>query len=348
MTLRPLVTRLPDQISISEAELAPYVSGNNPANRAHGLLLHQKETWELLRTGYNSLAKVLTKSFEFDSFQIKVQFNPGRLTSTAAKVDPASIRERKCFLCAESLPPAQRGLACDSAYLVLCNPFPIFPEHFTISHLRHIPQVISGSFATFLNFTREFGARYTVFYNGPKCGASAPDHLHFQAGLRSFLPSDAEFHAITRHPSARLFQSGSLRVCGVDNYLRHFISFESSDAGLILGALTALHEVLRGGSSDGEPMLNILGFYTDHAWRIIVFPRAKHRPSFYFNEGPDKLLISPAAVELGGVCTTPREEDFEKVTREHLVQMFNEVSVSRENFAAIKARLAPKLTDLGA
>jgi len=348
MTLQSPASGLPDQIAISDAELAPFLSGSDPASKAHGLLLHQKQHWDLLRTGYNSLAQVRTRSFEFDGFQIKVQFNPGRLTSTAAKVDPASIRERKCFLCLESLPPAQRGFACDSAYLLLCNPFPIFPEHFTISHFRHIPQLIRGSFATFLNFTRELGSRYTVFYNGPKCGASAPDHLHLQAGLRSFVPIDTEYHALTRHPATRLFESGSLRVLCVDKYLRHFISFESSDAGVLLSALTALHEALRDGVSEGEPMLNILGFYSDRAWRILVFPRARHRPSFYFNEGPDKLLISPAAVELGGVCTTPREEDFEKVTREHLVQMFNEVSVSREAFNAIKARLAPKLAGLNA
>ena len=93
-------------------------------------------------------------------------------------------------------------------------------------------------------------------------------------------------------------------------------------------------------------MLNILGFYTNREWRIHVFPRAKHRPSFYFKEGDEKLLFSPAAVELGGICTTPREQDFEKVTREHIVEMFQEVSVSAERLAAITARLAPKLTAL--
>ena len=335
----------PAQISISDAELAPFVSpAADPAAKAFGLLQHQKTTWDLLRTGYDSLRSVRTRTFEFDAFQIKVQFNPGRMISTAAKVDPASIRERKCFLCRENLPPMQRGLASDSAYLVLCNPFPIFPEHFTISHLQHIPQVIRDSFAAFLAFTRQLGARYTVFYNGPKCGASAPDHLHFQAGLRSFVPVDAEFEAVTRPPASRLFESDSLRVSSVDAYLRHFISFESANAGVLLSAFAALHDVLRHGLDEAEePMLNILGFYTAGAWRILVFPRARHRPSFYFKEGPDKLLISPAAVELGGVCTTPREEDFQKVTRENIVEMFEEVCVPGQRFGEIKAGLAAKL-----
>ena len=150
----------------------------------------------MLRSGYDTLQSVRTKVYDFGGVQIKVQFNPGRLISTSAKVDAASIKERKCFLCAENLPPAQRGIPCDGEYIVLCNPFPIFPEHFTIPSLHHTPQLIRDSFAALLRLTRELGSRYTVLYNGPRCGASAPDHLHFQAGNRSYLPIDAEYDAL--------------------------------------------------------------------------------------------------------------------------------------------------------
>ena len=341
------MARTTDQIAISDTELAPFVSGHDAASKAHGLLLQQRGVWELLRTGYDSLQTVRTRVFEFDGFQIKVQFNPGRMTSTAAKVDPHSIRERKCFLCTENLPPVQRGIRSDGDYLVLCNPFPIFPEHFTIASVHHTPQVVRDSFAAFLSLTRDLGSRYTVFYNGPRCGASAPDHLHFQAGNRSFLPIDAEFAAVKERCASRLFESGSLRVCGVERYLRHFVAFESADAGVLERAFDALYGVLQEGASEGEePMLNVLGFYTNGEWRVLVFPRAKHRPSFYFKEGDEKLLISPAAVELGGICTTPREQDFEKVTREHILQLYNEVCVAPEKFASIIARLAPKLAAL--
>ena len=336
-----------EQIAISETELAPFVSGNDPASKAHGLLQQQKGTWDMLRTGYDSLRSVRSKVYDFGGFQIKVQFNPGRLISTAAKVDATSIKERKCFLCPDNLPPAQRGIPCDGEYLMLCNPFPIFPEHFTISSLHHTPQLIRNSFATLLRLTRELGTRYTVLYNGPRCGASAPDHLHFQAGNRSSLPIDAEYDAVKEKRARQLVQSGSLRAYSVENYLRRFITVESPEAGLLLRAFGALYEVFQeGGPAGEEPMLNILGFYTNAEWRIHFFPRAKHRPSFYFKEGEEKLLISPAAVELGGICTTPREEDFEKVTREHLVEMYNEICVSAERFARIKARLGPKLAAL--
>jgi hypothetical protein len=336
-----------DQIAISETELAPFVSGNTQAGKARALLEQQKGVWELLRNGYDTLRTVRTKAFEFDGFQIKVQFNPGRLVSTVAKVDAASIKERKCFLCTENLPPAQRGIPCDGEYLVLCNPFPIFAEHFTISSVRHTPQLIRDSFPAFLEVTRDLGSRYTVFYNGPRCGASAPDHLHFQAGNRSHLPIDAEYDLVKEKLASRLVQSGSMRTYSFENYLRRHITFESSDANLLQHAFGALYEVLQdGGPAGEEPMLNILGFYTNGEWRIHVFPRAKHRPDFYFKEGDEKLLISPAAVELGGICTTPREQDFERATREHIVDMYNEVCVSSDKFTDIKTRLASKLAAL--
>jgi hypothetical protein len=290
---------------------------------------------------------VRTKVYDFGGFQIKVQFNPGRLISTSAKVDATSIKERKCFLCTENLPLAQRGIPCDGEYLVLCNPFPIFPEHFTISSLHHTPQLVRSSFAALLHLTRELGSRYTVLYNGPRCGASAPDHLHFQAGNRSFLPINAEYDALKQNCASRLVQSDALRACSVEDHLRRFITFESPDAGLLQRAFGALYEVFQdGGPAEEEPMLNVLGFYTNAEWRIHVFPRAKHRPSFYFKEDDEKLLISPAAVELGGICTTPREQDFERVTRDHIVDMYDEVCVSAEKFADIKRRLASKLAAL--
>ena len=333
-----------DQIIISDTELALFISNGDPASKASGLLQQQRGVWELLRAGYDSLQGVKTRVFEFDGFQIKVQFNPGRMTSTSAKVDPRSISERKCFLCTENLPPAQRGIPCDGDYLVLCNPFPIFPEHFTIASLHHTPQVIRDSFASFLHLTRDLGARYTVFYNGPKCGASAPDHLHFQAGNRSFLPIDTEFAAIKGRSEARLFESSSLRVYRLEKCLRYGIAFESADAAVLRRAFDALYGVLQDGAPAGEePMLNVLGFYTNGEWRVLVFPRAKHRPSFYFLEGDEKLLISPAAVELGGICTTPREQDFQKVTRDHILQLFQEVCIAPDKFASTSARLATQL-----
>jgi hypothetical protein len=332
------------QVFIPESELAPFVSGSSEVNKAQGLLRQQMGAWEMLRNGYATLQTVRTRVFDFDGFQIKVQFNAGRMTSTVAKVDATSIKERKCFLCPANLPPVQRGLPCDGEYVVLCNPFPIFPEHFTIPTLNHVPQRILGSFSTLLKLTQGLGERYTVFYNGPKCGASAPDHLHFQAGNRAFLPIDAEYDVLKARGGAPLHQAGNLRVYAIDSCLRSFFALESSDAAALQRAFGKLHEALQAGVAEAEePLMNILSFWQNGTWRVVIFPRAKHRPAFYFAEGEDKLLISPAAVELGGICTTPREQDFGKVTREHLVQMYQEVCVSPEKFQDLKARLASAL-----
>jgi hypothetical protein len=336
-----------DQIAISVHELVPYLVGNTQADKAHALLEQQKRSWDMLRNGYDTLRTVRTRVLDFDSFQIKVQFNPGRLISTIARVDPVSIRERKCFLCPENLPLAQRGLPYDSEYLVLCNPFPIFPEHFTISSVRHTPQLIRDGFAAFLNLTRDLGTRYTTLYNGPNCGASAPDHLHFQSGTRSYLPIDTEYDTLKQNRATSLVASGLLRAYYLDNYLRGVLTFESREMLLVQRAFDALYEVLQQDGLPGEePMLNILATHDDGTWRIHVFPRARHRPSFYLKEGDEQLLLSPAAVELGGICTTPRERDFDKVTRDHIVQMYREVCFPPERLGAIAERLAPRLAAL--
>jgi len=334
---------IPNHIAISPTELARFVSGHGLAHQAHGLLDQQKTTWEMLRRGYDSLTQVRTRAFDFDGFQLKVQFNPGRLTSTAAKVDPKSIRERKCFLCGENLPALQRGIVYRASYVVLCNPFPIFPEHFTIAALEHTPQRIVDAFGTLLELTREMGERYTVFYNGPRCGASAPDHLHFQAGDRSFVPIDAEYSSLTRSVQP-FFASNGLRAYAIERCLRQFVSLESAHADALSRAFGSLYEVLAADEpAAAEPLLNVLCFYEGGQWRVLCFPRVKHRPAFYFLEGEAQLMFSPAAVEMGGICTTPREQDFENVTRDQLVGMFAEVCVSPQRLAEITARLTPKL-----
>ena len=363
------MTKPLDQIVISNGELAPFVKNHDAASKAAGLLQQQRMVWELLRKGYDSLQSVKTRAFEFDGFQVKVQFNPGRMTSTAAKVDPHSIKERQCFLCKDNLPPAQRGIpiqcgvgsaecgvhsalrtphsALEDGYLMLCNPFPIFPEHFTIASLHHTRQVIRESFGALLQITRDLGARYVIFYNGPRCGASAPDHLHFQAGNRSFLPIDGEYGRVKERCGRKLVESSRLRAWRADKFLRPFVAFESAESGVLQAAFNALYDLLSEDAPEQEePMLNVLGFYTHKEWQVLVFPRAKHRPSFYFKEGDDKLLISPAAVELGGICTTPREQDFEKVTREHIEQLYTEVCIAPDKFASISGRLAAKLAAL--
>ena len=336
-----------DHVIISESDLAPLCSGDDLASKAQGLLLQQKGSWELLRDGYLSLETVETRIFEFDGFTIRVQFNPGRLTSSSAKVDEKSIRERTCFLCPNNFPLEQRGILYKDEYLTLCNPFPIFPEHFTISHKEHRPQQILSSFEALLSLSKEMRKHYAVFYNGPRCGASAPDHMHFQAGDKFFMPLDSEYDSVKENLGERLVDGELLRAYSVERYLRRFVSLESSDRRSLVRAFEFLYGSFQGVVKDGEePMMNILSFYDHDEWRIVLFPRAKHRPSFFYEEGEGRILLSPAAVDLGGVCITPLQRDFERITKENIVEMFSEVSLSAEAFGYLKRRLGKELADL--
>jgi len=336
-----------DGLILSQDELTRFNATEDTASKVHALLAQQKRSWETLRNGYAGLASVETKVFEIDGFTCRVQFNPGRITSSAAQVDEKSIRERKCFLCSENLPDAQRGLKYDNDYIILCNPFPIFPEHFTIPHVQHIPQEIRSSFPVLLQLSKDFSERYTVFYNGPKCGASAPDHLHFQAGEKGFMPIEDEYERLIVSVGEKVADVGGLLVFAAEDFLRKFISFESDNALLLQKGFDAFYSVAQElSSSNDEPMLNILSSYQDGEWRVIIFPRAKHRPSFFFEEGEKQMLISPAAVDFGGVVITPVEYDFDRITQEHLIQMFNEVSISEPIFTILKDTLASQLSFL--
>jgi ATP adenylyltransferase/5',5'''-P-1,P-4-tetraphosphate phosphorylase II len=322
-------------------------------SRAQQLLLEQRQEWPMLRRDYASLPAVQTRTLDFESasnghlgssFQITLQYNPARLISSAAKVDAKSVRERKCFLCTPNLPRDQRGLDFGREYVILCNPFPIFPEHFTIPHKEHRHQQIAGNLGIMLELARQMATRYTVFYNGPKCGASAPDHLHFQAGSKGFMPIDREYQSITRRQDP-LCENRSFSVWTVENYLRRFVSIESNDPEMLAKAFAAVESSLQQltGNREEEPLMNVLAGYTHGVWQVIVFPRARHRPSFYFAEGDEKILLSPAAVEMGGLCAVPLQKDFRRLDRQHVIQAFEEVTLPADQFEKVRENLATTL-----
>jgi len=306
-----------------------FVEENNFSDAAKRLFELQKEQWQMLSDGCDSLETVKSKSFQFDGFKIKVQFNTGRMTSTSAKVDPKSISERKCFLCIENLPSEQKGVLYNDKYIMLCNPFPIFSEHFTLTYKEHKPQRIIDTFTDMLYLSKDFSKYYSVIYNGPRCGASAPDHLHFQAGNKFLMPIDDEFHQIKNEYGKQIFEDDTLSVFAIDDGLRKFISIESLDKELVVNTFNKFYKTYSElMNEEQEPMINIVSFYEEeYGWRIIIFLRAKHRPAVFFAEDKSKMLVSPAAIDLGGVCVFPREEDFNRITKEMIEKIFKEVFV---------------------
>ncbi|MDT3695332.1 MAG: DUF4922 domain-containing protein [Ignavibacterium sp.] len=316
------------KIFTDNSTIRDYISRNNYSDALKALFEIQKNDWTMLKNGVDSLATVKTKSFQFNGFKIKAQFNAGRMTSTSAKVDPKSISERKCFLCVENLPEQQRGILYNN-YIILCNPFPIFTEHFTITHKKHQPQKIVDTFSDMIDISRDIYKYYSVIYNGPRCGASAPDHLHFQAGNKFFMPIDDEFHLIKNEYGKEIFESDQISMFAVDDGIRKFISIESLDRDLLIKTFSRFYKIysaLR--NEDSEPLMNLISFYEEeYGWRVIIFLRSKHRPAAFFAEDESKMLVSPAAIDLGGVCVFPREEDFNRITKELLADIFKEVFV---------------------
>ncbi len=311
--------------------LTELVSKNEIADAAKYLFELQCNDWKLCRDNYEQLKNVRIKKFQFEGYSIKAQFNPGRIVSTSAKVDPKSIQERKCFLCENNLPAEQKGILYKDEYIILINPFPIFPIHFTLTSIKHQPQRIEDTFTHLLNFSKDLSKHFTVIYNGPRCGASAPDHLHFQAGNKFFMPIDDEADLISNEYGSVVVDKDDLLIQTVDDGLRKFILFESKDEELLEKSFVKFYKVYAVLMNENdEPLMNIISFYDEEfGWRIIVFLRAKHRSHHYFEEGENKILVSPAAIDLGGVCIFPREEDFDRVEKNLLRDIFHEVFIDK-------------------
>jgi len=308
------------------------------AAMAAGLLDAQKKTWPGLAEGCASLEAVRVREIRGGSWRVKVQFNPRRIVSSGALLDPESVRRRPCFLCGEHLPPEQRTILYRETYLVLCNPFPILPGHLTIANLRHLPQSLLNNRVMFLRLAADFGPRMVVFYNGPRSGASAPDHLHFQAAPAGLLPVENEILAPGNRTRVGERDGAVLwRTVGLG---RGIIVIEGEDAG---GVAAALGEVIaalgRSASSGDEPMMNLLCTYTGQCWRLMIFPRRKHRPDAYFREGEERLLVSPGAVDMGGIIVTPREEDYCALDADLIWGIFREVAYDDAAVETLLARL---------
>lgn len=235
-------------------------------------------------------------------------------------------KEEKCFLCLDHLPEGQKGIFYRKDYLILCNPMPVFPSHFTLSHLDHRLQAIAEHIDAFLQLMADFGSGWTVLYNGPKCGASAPNHLHFQATPSGRMPIEKEIRVKKRlNPLTRV--QGVL-ISRVIDLGREVIVLEGDDpmavGNVLSGYLHALKKVL---ILNEEPMINIAGFHEKRKWRLLIFPRRKHRPDVFFKEGDARVVVSPGVIDMGGLIITPVEKDFQRLKETSIKSIYKEVSL---------------------
>jgi len=296
--------------------------------KVKNLFKEQVSEWDLAKKNYEDLKNVEIKSFSFGDFEIVVQFNPARIVSSGAKVDEKTIKERKCFLCKENLPPQQKGVDAGE-YSILVNPYPIFPEHFTIPRKEHIPQQIKPFFPDMLELAKSLD-EFVVFYNGPKCGASAPDHLHFQAGTKNFLPLVNDYRKL-KATYAEILEKGShYNLYLFKNYLRTVYCIESDVSQVLSDQFNRLYEYFQKKLNCGaneEPMMNVVCLFENQKWTVFVFPRKAFRPWQYSAEATQQLMVSPATVEMSGIFITPVEEHFRRITRQDVVDILDQVSL---------------------
>ena len=295
----------------------------------------QLRVWDTARGNYEALNRVEVKNLRLGDAEVKVQFNPARIVSSAAKVDKASLKARACFLCAENRPAVQEGLPWGN-YTVLINPFPIFPKHLTIPCNQHTDQRINAErIGDMLELARMLEG-FTLFYNGPKCGASAPDHFHFQAGNRGFMPIEDE----QKTADAKVLEAkDGAEIALIESLGRPFFRVRSTDKKAAERMFACLFKAMNTPEGEPEPMLNILCWYEGGEWTLLVFPRKKHRPSCYFAEGDANILLSPASVDMGGVFITPLEKDFRKITADDIRMILAEVCLGKDEAEQLADKL---------
>lgn len=326
----------------------------------------QLSVWPLAAANFRALKNVETRSLTVGGLEVRLQHNPARIRSSAAKVDKASLQTRKCFLCAENRPPEQRHLEFEGRkerkYDVLINPYPIFPNHLVIARNIHTPQSIWHRMTDMTDLARHHPS-FTIFYNGPKCGASAPDHFHFQACPHGLMPLEADIdkNIDLMQASGETPEALDYVTSVQDANLYHYGKF--TRGVFVLTARTSksmaklfyrLVDCLPQREDETEPMFNLLCWYRkspsqkllgiSHGrfgeYRAVLLARDKHRSHHYFSDGPDHLTMSPGCADMAGLFIVPNEEDYAKLNAPLLEEMLSEVSVSE----AVEKNIIWKLT----
>lgn len=301
---------------------------------------NQLAKWQTAHTNHEALNQIETRRFELAGNTITVQFNPARAVSTCAKVDKSSIEARKCFLCPENKPNEQDEIiiSLDEPFSLRINPYPILPGHLTISSLKHQDQVLAdktirqlpGKLISWLE--EYFASGYVLFYNGAKCGASAPDHFHFQAVKQSDVPVIQQWERLmettVREKEIKTENGNTYSSFQITSYIcpiQVFICNHSAD--ILPEMINQYLESLPLHEGESEPRYNLFAWQDkQRGFTMAYFPREGHRPACYTATGGEQLLVSPGALDMAGLLVTPRKEDFDKITESDITQIYKEVA----------------------
>ena len=298
----------------------------------------QLEKWDDARRRYHDLRNVKTRELVVGASSFHVQWNPARMVSTGASIDKKTLAERPCFLCEQNRPKEQFKKSIDSQYDLLVNPYPILPIHFTIPNVKHVPQLIREAYGEIHKLLEEY-PELMVFYNGPKCGASAPDHAHFQAGTSGTLPLQKSWKRLSHHLTKIVSLNDDEDISLIEEYPCPAMLIRSRSQYGDEQLFRRLYEAMPLRADEVEPMMNIVSWRYRDEYLSVVFLRSKHRPDCYYAEGDEQYIISPGALDMAGLFITPRQEDFERLTPERALSILAEVSLDKEELAQLIDRL---------
>lgn len=316
----------------------------NNSETLHKFVGDQLSRWPLACDNFRALKNVKVRDMDAGGLQVRLQFNPARMISSAAKLDKADISARRCFLCRENRPKEQIMQKFEGRkgkkYHILVNPYPIFPDHLVIAADRHTDQSIWRRYVDMLDLARKYDG-FTFFYNGPRSGASAPDHHHFQAAPKGLIPLQEDVDAQTPQSPAFTYLT-SVQDASLYHYGKFTTGVFAIRSQTSKSAAKLFYRLLDcAGIPEGEtePLFNLFTYYTDGEFRSIVIFRSRHRSHHYFSEGEDHLTMSPGCADMGGVFIVPVEQEYHKLTPELLSEMIAEVSLTKDDEQRIVRRL---------
>lgn len=295
---------------------------------------HQLDTWDEIRQRYEALKHVGLKQLGHR----QLQYNPARMVSTGAQIDRQTIAQRACFLCEENRPEEQLTIDLGDDFELMVNPFPVLPMHFTIVRKTHVPQTILENYMEIHRLLELFPELF-VFYNGPMSGASAPDHMHFQAGIGQELPLMTVLRKLEKEQQVLIKQENgsSLSMFNSVSFKAFVIKSKAQETEMTL--FKQLYDAMPVREGEKEPRMNIVAWRDGSEDVIVVLPRDNHRPACYFEEGDRRMVISPGALDMAGLIITPREEDFNRMSEDKLISILKEVSIKEKDMENIKEKL---------
>ncbi len=293
------------------------------------LYREQLQCSEIFSQRFGSLAQSKTRTIQYPGFSYTLQLNPARIISSTANINKP-LDESRCFLCKPNMPGYQIKKEYDGQYFISVNPFPILRNHLTIISHRHIPQSVKGQSARMLMLAASMPGM-CVFYNSPKSGASAPFHSHMQAGMADDLPVFREFESIRDHYTTQSHNGTSL----IHDTTRGMILIEEQEADTAARKMDHILQEISRIYGNPEPEANIGSVYNNGTYRIVIFPREKHRPEEYSGEEDTRILVSPGFADMAGLIPCSRVCDYEKISRSNITSIMNQVSITAENLGKI-------------